>query len=114
MTGNSTWRGLYESAMLELDPVRLENRIEVAQRAIRQAMKDLIGNREADAVEEFAALSDALANLQTLQRVESRKTKSSGTQSPNPAEGGPHEARVPKDGANDLAQTPVGYDRVAS
>jgi hypothetical protein len=114
MTGNVTWRELYGSAMLELDPLRLQSRIEVAQLSIRQAMKDLTGKRHEGAVEEFEALSDALANLQTLQRVESRKTKSTSSQSPSPAEGESHETRVPKNCADNLAQTPVGYDRAAS
>lgn len=114
MIGNVSWRELYESAMLELEPVRLESRIEVAQLAIRQAMKDLTSNRNAGAVEEFAALSDALANLQTLQRVESRRTKPTSSQSPSPAEGESHETRMPKNGADKLAQPPVGYDRAAS
>ena len=75
-------------------------------------MKDLSGNRDAAEVEEFAALSDALVNLQTLQRVESRRTKS--TISSSMGEGGSHETRLPKNGADNLAQTPVGYGRTAS
>jgi hypothetical protein len=113
MTGNVSWRELYESAMLELDPARLQSRIDLAQLAIRQAMKDLTGNRQGDAVEEFAALSDALANLRTLQRLESRTISADGEKF-SPAEGGSHETRVPKNSSENPAQAPAGYDRAAS
>jgi hypothetical protein len=114
MTGNLSWRELYESAMLELDPVRLQTTIDVAQVVIRQAMNDLIGNCQVGAAEELEALSAALGNLLALQRVESRRAISAASQNPSPAEGGSHETRVPKNSGDNLAQTPVGYDRAAS
>jgi hypothetical protein len=113
MAGNGTWRELYESAMLELDPVRLQSGIQIALLAIREEMKDLTGSCQVGAAEELAALSDALGNLQTLQRVESGRIISC-SQSPTPPEGGFHETRVPKNSSDNLAQTPVGYDRAAS
>jgi hypothetical protein len=114
MTGNTSWRELYESAMLELDPVCLQRKMDIAQVVIRQAMKDLTGSRQAGAAEELEALSAALGNLQTLQRVESRRTISTSSQNLSPAEGGSRETHVPKNSNDNLAQTPVGHDGAAS
>jgi hypothetical protein len=92
MTGNRTigdvsWRELYESAMLELDHVRLQSRINAAQVAILQSMQELRGKGQAGDQEEIHALSEALGNLQTLERVESGRAISAGSQRFTPPEG---------------------------
>jgi hypothetical protein len=64
------WKKLYIAAMLELDRASLRNRIDAAQAAIRDEMRNLANDRSANALEDMRAMSDALHNLQTLQRLE--------------------------------------------
>jgi hypothetical protein len=64
------WKKLYTEAMLELDHASLRNRIDAAQAAIRDEMRNLANDRSANALEDMRAMSDALHNLQTLQRLE--------------------------------------------
>jgi hypothetical protein len=85
MTHNVSWQDLYADAMLELDRVRLQEKIDAAETAIRHSIQELSG-RGALGAEEIQALSSALGNLQTLQRVEFRK-RISDAQSLTPAEG---------------------------
>ena len=66
------WRDLYTSAMLELDRASLQKRIEAAQLAIRDALAGQGSLRDAGGVDEVQEMSDALHNLQALQRVEFR------------------------------------------
>jgi hypothetical protein len=87
MANGDSWQELYAAAMLELDHGRLQSRIDAAQVAIRRSMEELIGNRTVGAGEEMQALSAALGNLQTLQRVEFRNPIASSSQSLSPAEG---------------------------
>jgi len=87
MTDDPSWRELYSAAMLELDRVHLQSRIDAAQVAILRSMEELMGNCAVGAAEETQALSAALGNLQTLQRVEFRKPTASGSQSLTPVEG---------------------------
>ena len=81
MTDSPSWGELYAAAMLELDHIRLKSRIAAAQIAIRQSMEKLRGNCALGAVDEIQALTAALGNLQTLQRVEFRVPTPSGAQS---------------------------------
>jgi hypothetical protein len=74
MTTLASWRDLYAAAMLELDHGRLQGRIKAAQAAIRQAMQGSPNNRTRAAVEEVQDMAAALGNLQSLQRVEFRKS----------------------------------------
>jgi hypothetical protein len=83
MTDNSLWQELYAAAMVELDRVQLQNRIDAAQIAIRQIMQELTGQCAVGVAEELEALSSALGNLQALQRVEFRKPISSGSEDLN-------------------------------
>jgi hypothetical protein len=64
------WKKLYTAAMLELDRAILRSRIDAAQAAIRDEMRNLANDRSANALEHMRAMSDALHNLQTLQRLE--------------------------------------------
>jgi hypothetical protein len=102
-SNNDPWWDLYTAAMLELDHGLLQSRIDAAQVAIRRSMEELKGSSALSASEELLALSDALGNLQSLQRVEFRKVISSGSQSLGPAEGWGHETNVPQNTNDDLA-----------
>lgn len=62
----SDWKELYREAMLELDPVRLKGRVEVALLAIHRQMR-LLGERPAKITDEWVALNDALNGLRVLQ-----------------------------------------------
>jgi hypothetical protein len=59
------WRMIYEAALLELDPVRMPERIQQAHKAILSNMK--MARTKSDAVE-HQALADAMANLRVLRR----------------------------------------------
>jgi hypothetical protein len=100
---NDSWRDLYTAAMLELDHGLLQSRIDAAQVAIRRSMEELMGSCAVGAAEERQALSDALGNLQSLQRVEFRKVISPGRQSLGQAEGWCHETHMPQNSNDDLA-----------
>jgi hypothetical protein len=103
MTDHDSWRELYTAAMLELDHGLLQSRIDAAQAAIRKSMDELLGSCAVGTVEKLQALSDALGNLQALQRVEFRKVISSGSQNVGPAEGSYHETRMPQNSNDQLA-----------
>jgi len=58
------WRAFYQAALLELDPVKMPERIERAYSAI-QICLNAHQNGQSD---EYQALADALANLRVLRR----------------------------------------------
>ena len=58
------WRPSYQAALLELDPVKLPQRIEQAYRAIQTCLHAQQNGNCA----EYQALADALANLRVLRR----------------------------------------------
>jgi CheY-like chemotaxis protein len=62
----SDWRELYRAAMLELNPVKLKNRVELALLEIHRRMREV--EREPSKNSERAALNDALNGLRVLQR----------------------------------------------
>ncbi len=84
---NASWRKLYKAAMLELDSNALPVRIEAARLAIRQAMEGLACDPTVDVAEEKQALVDALANLQTLHRLEMRVSLPATSQRRRSAQG---------------------------
>ncbi len=86
MMENVLWQDLYAAAMLELDRDHLQRRIDAAQAAIQQARNE-ISEQGADCVEQIQALTDALRNLQTLQRVEFQNNHTSQPSGPEPARG---------------------------
>jgi hypothetical protein len=98
--------------MLELDLASLQGRIEVAQAAIRQAMKELGSAREC-ATEELREMSAALGNLQALQRVALGGSNPAGPR-PAPDGGASYATHVPQGIGAGLAQTAVGDDGSAS
>jgi hypothetical protein len=71
MTQEIAWQELYRTAMLELDTTKLHQGIEAAIAAVSLRMEEL-AKGDGSFMEEGQALTDALQNLRTLQRVESR------------------------------------------
>jgi hypothetical protein len=69
---NAGWRGLYESAMLEVDDHLLPERISVARRAILDRAEALLTKPSG---EEHRALNDALRTLRILEEVAAREEK---------------------------------------
>jgi len=64
------WRELYQSAMVEIVPAELQNRIDVADKAMHQRVEELTGRDDIEAIEERRQLSQALQGLRTLRRLE--------------------------------------------
>jgi hypothetical protein len=58
------WQLCYKAALLELDPIKLPQRIEQAYSAIQTC---LIAHQNGNSAE-YQALADALANLRVLRR----------------------------------------------
>jgi hypothetical protein len=58
-----TWQALYKAALVESDPIRLNGRIEAAQRSIRQRLEQIEDSGE---TRERQHLNDALYALFTL------------------------------------------------
>jgi CheY-like chemotaxis protein len=66
------WKELYASALVELNPERLKERIETAHAAIEARLHELT-KRNPKASEEWQALHDALAGLAVLRRETTRR-----------------------------------------
>ena len=66
---SSTWKHLYECAMLELDNSKLPERIAAAHRAIVDRAEEIVTNQSED---EHYVLNDALRALQLLEQVAAR------------------------------------------
>ena len=58
-----TWQALYRAALVEPDPIKLNGRIEAAQRSIRQRLEQIEDSGDA---RERQQLNDALGGLFTL------------------------------------------------
>ena len=71
MNQKTAWQELYRAAMLELDASILEKRIEAAITAILVRRQEL-ENGDSGFVNERQSTADALQNLRTLAKVESR------------------------------------------
>jgi hypothetical protein len=72
ITQDRGWQKLCKAATLELNPVKLQKRIDAAQAAILQRMKELTCNYDCSPAEEHQAIADALQNLRLLQKVNFR------------------------------------------
>ena len=72
MTQDYPWRKLYEAAMLELDRIKLQERIAAAHAALQRRTEELIlaDCPNTDSLEERQAISDALHSLRTLEKIE--------------------------------------------
>jgi hypothetical protein len=64
------WRELLKAAMIELDRVKLRERIEEARAAIHARLKELEGSDGADRLQEQSAIAGAFRSLQVLEQVE--------------------------------------------
>jgi hypothetical protein len=64
------WWELYQSAMVEIVPAELQNRIDVANRAMNQRVEELASRNDVEAIEERRQLAQALQGLRTLRRLE--------------------------------------------
>jgi hypothetical protein len=83
------WQGLYEAAMLELNTAELLDKIAIARAAIRRRSDELMHADCSNSGAERQQLADALANLETLERLELKSRHESGGQTrPNATLGG--------------------------
>jgi hypothetical protein len=76
MTMNLFWRELYKTALVEVQPERLRERIDAAEKAIRQR-SDELKQAGGYAGEETAAMADALRTLRVLAQSECEALMSS-------------------------------------
>ncbi len=71
------WWEQYTAAMLELEPTKLQDKIEAARSAIQQRAEELMGmSCDARSSEERQAMDDALCNLRMLQKLEFKLSNS--------------------------------------
>jgi len=61
------WKQLYLSAMLEFEPEKLKQNVEVAYTAVQERMRELTASRDSNA-QEWQELEDALSGLNVLNR----------------------------------------------
>ena len=71
MSANTTWQGLYRSALLELCPDELRMRINAAEKAIQLRIDELRQGKDSSE-DESQALADALRGLRVLASTEYR------------------------------------------
>ncbi len=64
---HTNWLDLYQAALLEIDHQKLFDRIELAQKAIHDRVRELADHSNAS-IEERRAIDDALMNLRCLLR----------------------------------------------
>lgn len=64
------WQPLVQAALMELDPIQLRERIQVAETAIAVRLGE-IGSNPADHAERYA-LADAVASLRFLKREQGK------------------------------------------
>jgi hypothetical protein len=69
-TTTPTWRGAYQTALAEVNPVETRRRIDLACTAILQRIGELAGAREKSAIDEQLEIVDSLRNLRKIQRLE--------------------------------------------
>jgi hypothetical protein len=81
MTQETIWRKLCKAATLELDPAKLQKRIEAAYAALQQRVEELASNHDGNPVEEQRAIADALQKLRQLQEVAFRSPTQTSQQS---------------------------------
>jgi hypothetical protein len=71
---SANWRDLYRAAILELDPMKMFERIAEAEKALRQRAKELF-QIPGDNIEEEQALDDAMYALHALQIAGKRSSE---------------------------------------
>jgi hypothetical protein len=65
---SSVWQSLYSDALVELDPIKLLQKIDAAQEAISDRLNDALHGRDPIDVDEWRAIEDARHNLQFLKK----------------------------------------------
>jgi hypothetical protein len=70
MTEPILWPELYRAAMVELDPIKLRQRIEEAHEAIQRYREEINSSNPAGSAEEHQQMADALDNLRALLKIE--------------------------------------------
>jgi hypothetical protein len=71
---------LCKAETLELDPAKLQKRIEAAHAALQQRVEELASHHDGNPGEEQQAIADALQNLRRLQKVEFRSSTQTSQQ----------------------------------
>ena len=71
---SANWRDLYRAAILELDPMKMFERIAQAEKALRQRAKELF-QTPGDNIEEEQALDDSMYALHALQSAGKRSSE---------------------------------------
>ncbi len=73
MPNSVHWEQLYEQALLELDPVKLEDKVAAAESAVRKRLGELSKNGERSSPRQSFAerhkLEDALFSLRCLRQL---------------------------------------------
>ncbi len=73
MPNSVHWERLYEQALLELDPLKLENKVVVAETAVRKRLEELGTNGDRSSQRQSFAerhkLEDALFSLRCLRQL---------------------------------------------
>jgi hypothetical protein len=77
MTMNGRWQELYKTALLELRPQELRQRIDYAEKAIQQRIAELRRD-DSSFHEESQALDDAPRGLRVLTDTECKPPRSAG------------------------------------
>jgi hypothetical protein len=62
-----SWKQLYQNALLDFDPPKLKEQLELAQTAIQERIGELTGQSDRN-TEERQELEDALSGLRVLRR----------------------------------------------
>lgn len=72
MTHDFLWQKLYQDAMLELDRIKLQEKVDAAYEALQRRSQELILGAEnvGDALTERQAITDALHGLRAIERLE--------------------------------------------
>jgi hypothetical protein len=81
MSNKVGWQDFYKSAILELNPMELRNKVELARTAMNQHLEELRLGADANSIDEQRAIGDALKNLGALERFELKSPISEGSQS---------------------------------
>jgi type II secretory pathway predicted ATPase ExeA len=84
-TQNDGWQGLFQAAVLEVDPMQLGNKIKAAMAAIEQRHQEL--PNVVHARDEAQQLTDAAMTLRLLQRTELGESALTRLQSGEGSEG---------------------------
>lgn len=75
------WQELYKSAVLELNPLVMRTKINIAMEAMRERDEQLRQLHDPNALDERRAIADAVHNLTTLEKLELRSAPSDGGRS---------------------------------